>query len=165
MNIGPSESDLPGASIKKWVNKMMNRILQTGMIIFLILLFACSSQKLTAVDDRGHGVIDEQRELIKKNVQNSDKKVQLLQILDEIEQASQDFFKYYSKHNRKIVQLNQNYNSSRQDFESVIESLLQERKKLQKEVFDGRLKMVQQFQQNEWQQVFLVDSLKNNNEL
>ena len=47
---------------------MLNKIFQTGLFILLIFLFACSSQKLATVDGRGQEVVEEQRELIQKNV-------------------------------------------------------------------------------------------------
>ena len=59
--------------------------------------------------------------------------------------------------------LNRYPEATEQDFESIIESLLEERKKLQTEVLDARLNMVLQFHQNEWEDVFSADSVFNKN--
>ena len=119
----------------------------------LIFLFACSSQKRATVDDRGQEVVEEQRELIQKNVQNSDKQVQLLQILDEIEQESQDFFKYYGEYNRKIVRLNQNYNSSRQEFDQGIGDFNQQYERYLRMLIKKRFEMRKLTTRDEWAQI------------
>ena len=132
---------------------MLNKIFQTGLVILLMFLFACSSQKLATVDGRGQEVVEEQRELIQKNVQNSDKQVQLLQILDEIEQESQDFFKYYGEYNRKIVRLNQNYNSSRQEFDQGIGDFNQQYERYLRMLIKKRFEMRKLTTRDEWAQI------------
>lgn len=62
-----------------------------------------------------------------------------------------------------VSSLNRYPEATEQDFESIIESLLEERKKLQTEVLDARLNMVLQFHQNEWEHVFSADSVFNKN--
>jgi hypothetical protein len=59
--------------------------------------------------------------------------------------------------------LNRNPDATERDFEQIVQILLKERKMIQKEVLDARLNMSHKCNQNEWRQVFAVDSVINNN--
>ena len=71
----------------------------------------------------------------------------------------------YNDRVKKIAEnaslLNRNYEATEQEFEPVIDSLLQARKTLQTAVLDARFKLTDQFTQDEWQQIFIADSVKN----
>jgi hypothetical protein len=62
-----------------------------------------------------------------------------------------------------ISELNRNPNTAAGDFEQDVQSLLQERKLLQTNILNARMKMALQLQQNEWGQIFLTDSVNINN--
>jgi hypothetical protein len=63
----------------------------------------------------------------------------------------------------KMSELNRNPETVAGDFEQVLQSLLQERKLLQTNILNARMKMALQLQQNEWGQIFLADSVNINN--
>jgi len=100
---------------------MRNKMYATGLVTVLVFIFSCGSQKLINKEDSGQKVVAEQRALIKDNINDPDKQMQLLQIVDEIEKELELFFNFYHEHNQRIAQLNKNYTASRQDFEKVID--------------------------------------------
>ena len=101
------------------LNSMTNKTLHLWMITGLVFLYACSSQDLAVIDDRGQEALDEQKELIRDHIQDPEKQKQLLQVVSEIEQESIEFFNYYQDHNRKLTKLNRNYASTLPDFEQM----------------------------------------------
>jgi hypothetical protein len=90
-------------------------------LVITLLFFSCGSQKLSKVDEGGRKVIAEQKKLIQANINDPEKKTKLLQIIGEIDNESKEFYKYYLEHNNKIAQLNITFETSRQDFEKVID--------------------------------------------
>ena len=91
------------------------------ILVITLLFFSCGSQKLSKVDESGRKVIAEQKKLIQANINDPEKKTKLLQIIGEIDNESKEFYKYYLEHNNKIAQLNITFETSRQDFEKVID--------------------------------------------
>jgi len=85
-------------------------------------------------------------------------------IIDLFEKMA-DSHAIYSDRVKKIAEnvslLNHNYDATEQEFEPVIDSLLQARKTLQTTVLDARFNLTDQFMQDEWQQIFIADSVKN----
>jgi len=98
---------------------MTNKIFIAGLISVLVFLLSCSSQKLATKEDSGQKVVAEQRELIQDNIKDPEKQAKLLRIVDEVEKESQIFFKFYQEHDKRIAQLNKNFEASRQDFEGL----------------------------------------------
>ena len=90
-------------------------------IVGLMLLLSCSNQNLTTKEDKGQTVIVELRELIKTEIKDPKRQAQILQIIDGVEIESQKFFKFYQDHDKKISQLHIAYETSRDDFEKVID--------------------------------------------
>ncbi|MBW2492166.1 MAG: hypothetical protein JRE65_13575 [Deltaproteobacteria bacterium] len=91
------------------------------ILVITLLFFSCGSQKLSKVDEGRRKVIAEQKKLIQANINDPEKKTKLLQIIGEIDNESKEFYKYYLEHNNKIAQLNITFETSRQDFEKVID--------------------------------------------
>lgn len=88
------------------------------------------------------------------------------EILDLFEKMTESF----TSHNDRIKEmagniseLNRNPDTAAEDFEQVVQSLFQERKLLQANILDARMKMALQLQQNEWEQVFSADIPSKNN--
>ena len=87
----------------------------------------------------------------------------IIDLFDEITDSYVAYNDRIKKTADNAALLNRNYDATKQEFEPVIDSLLQERRKLQTEVLDARVKMADRFQEDEWQQIFAVDSLINQN--
>ena len=98
---------------------MTNKILHLWMITGLVFLYACSSQDLAVIDDRGQEALAEQKELIRKHIQDPEKQKQLLQVVSEVEQESSKFFTYYQAHHLRLTEVNRDYASQQQDFEQL----------------------------------------------
>ena len=76
---------------------------------------------------------------------------------------------HFADHKKRVKEiagetrlLNGNYDADESSFEPVIDRLLQTRKEFQAAVFNARMKMIEQVDQNEWQQMFAADSIINN---
>jgi thiamine biosynthesis lipoprotein ApbE len=98
---------------------MRNKIFHSLVIASIMILMSCSSQKLASTEDGERSAVAEQKELIRKNIKDPQKQADLLQIVGEIEKQSQEFFNFYKEHKKIIVQLNKNYQTSRQDFDQA----------------------------------------------
>ena len=88
-----------------------------GILLILISLATCSSQKLSKVDAKEIQAISELRQKINKNITDPDRKSVLLKITTEIEQKTRSFYSFYQEHNKNLTRVNKNYNATRQDFE------------------------------------------------
>ena len=98
---------------------MKKTIFINGLTILMMFLVACGNQKRASVEDSGAGVISEQRRLIQKNITDPDRQIKLLRIVTVIEKESNDFFRMYENHNKEVVRLNKDLNTSRQEFEKL----------------------------------------------
>jgi len=98
---------------------MKKNIFINGLTILMMFLVACGNQKRASMEDSGAGVISEQRRLIQKNITDPDRQTKLLRIVTEIEKQSNDFFRMYENHNKEVVRLNKDFNTSRQEFEKL----------------------------------------------
>ena len=98
---------------------MKKNIFINGLTILMMFLVSCGNQKRASVEDSGAGVISEQRRLIQKNITDPDRQIKLLRIVTVIEKESNDFFRMYENHNKEVVRLNKDLNTSRQDFEKL----------------------------------------------
>lgn len=132
---------------------MTNKILQTGLMALLVLLFSCSSQKLATTDDSGQETVTEQRELIQNNIKDPQKQAKLLQIVDDVEKQSQIFFNYYEKHIKKVTQLNKEYKTSREDFEKVIADFNQQYEVYLRMLIRKRTEMRKLTNKDEWTEI------------
>ena len=132
---------------------MTNKILQSGLITILVILFSCSSQKLATTDDRGQETVTEQRELIQNNIKDPQKQAKLLQIVDDVEKQSLIFFNYYEKHIKKVSQLNKEYKTSREDFEKVIADFNQQYEVYLRMLILKRSDMRELTTKDEWTQI------------
>jgi len=87
------------------------------------------------------------------------RQAEILDLFDKITQSVTTYNDRIQKLADQASQLNRNPEAGSQDFESMIENLLQERKKLQTEVLEVRLKMVLKFEQSQWEKVFAAEEV------
>lgn len=119
-------------------------------IVGLLLFLSCGNQNLVTKDDKGQKVIVELREIVKTEIKDSDRQKKILQIIDEVEIESQTFFKFYQDHDNKIVRLNSNYETSREDLEKVIDEFNKKYDAYLKMLIQRRGKMRQLTSRDEW---------------
>jgi hypothetical protein len=94
----------------------------TGLLLIVILFInSCSSQKLSKVDAKEIRAVSELKEQINKYITADEKRASLLKIADEIEQETRSFFTFYQEHNQRLSQVNTNYKATRQDFDKLID--------------------------------------------
>ena len=85
------------------------------------------------------------------------RQAEILDLVDKITQSVTTYNDRIQKLADQASQLNRNPEAGSGDFESLIENLLQERKKLQTEVLEVRLKMMLQFEHRQWEKVFAAE--------
>jgi hypothetical protein len=119
-------------------------------IIGLFLFLSCGNQNLVTKDDKGHKVIVELREIVKTEIKDSDRRVKILQIIDEVEIDSQAIFKFYQEHDNRIARLNSNYETSREDLEKVIAQFNKNYDAFLKMLIQRRGEMRQLTSRDEW---------------
>lgn len=88
------------------------------------------------------------------------------EILDLFEKTTESFTTHndrVKKMAENVSMLNRNPDATDHDFEQKVQNLLQKRKKLQTEVLNARLKMVDLIDPNEWEQIFSAKLPSNDN--
>jgi len=100
---------------------MARLFFKAGILFILIVLFGCGGQKVSTTEDHGQNAIIEQKELIRKHVTDPEKRSELLKIVAELEIESGIFFTYYDKHIENVRELSSNYQTSRADFQLMVE--------------------------------------------
>ena len=96
-----------------------------------------------------------------EEITEESRQTQIVELFDEINERINSYNERVKEIAQKSSQINRNPDATEKDFEQVVQSLVQEREKLQKEIMQKRFDMVDQFTADEWKQVFSSDSTTN----
>jgi len=132
----------------------MNRIIGiTGLLVAILFMTTCSSQKLSKVDEKEIRVVTELRNQINKYVNDNERRTNLLEIADDIEQETRSFFTFYQEHNNRIIQVNKNYKTTRQDFDNIINQFNDEYENYLRMLVQKRSAMRELTSDAEWEKI------------
>ncbi len=132
----------------------MKKILAITGILFLILsVMTCSGQKLSNVNEQEIKVVTELQDKIKKLVPDQERKNALLKITAQIEQETRSFYSFYQEHNKKLSRVNKNYNTTRQDFEVIINEFNDKYENYLNTLIQKRSRMKEFTTDEEWEKI------------
>lgn len=96
--------------------------------------------------------------LVEPAVFEENRQTRIIELYENINESINSYYESVKMIAENISQINCNPEATEKDFEKVVQSLMQEREKLQKEIIEARFNMVDQFTAEEWKQVFSTDS-------
>jgi DUF4097 and DUF4098 domain-containing protein YvlB len=125
----------------------------TGLLLAILFMTTCSSQKLSKVDTKEIQVISELREKINKHINDKEKRGALLTITDEMEQETRRFFSFYQEHNKKLTLVNNDYHATRKDFDEITNEFNEEYENYLRMLVKKRTAMRELTSDDEWKKI------------
>jgi hypothetical protein len=98
-------------------------------------------------------------ERVEISVVDENRQIRINNLVENINESINSYYERVKEIAENTSLINRNPDATEKDFEKVVQSLVKEREKLQKEIIEARLNMVDQFTVDEWKQVFLTDSV------
>jgi len=123
--------------------------------IILISMFAlngCAKNKATPSEDISKYTTD-MREAVSVNINEADRREQILQLIGQMEFVMQDYNKDIHTFVDRYRVLDKDYNTPRQSFKNLIMEFSTQRKQAQAEIFDLHFKAVALMSKEEWDKV------------
>jgi hypothetical protein len=109
---------------------------------------------LSVADLPGQAFVDNIRSFAKQNISERDRKKEILSLVDDMEDALEDFSEQLKDSGKSMVKLNRDRSSTRQGFKEVLDDLNESRMSTQEKILDLRFKMKDRMTREEWQTAF-----------
>jgi hypothetical protein len=93
-------------------------------------------------------------DLVETAVVEENRQTRIIGLYENINESINSYYERVKVIAESTSRINRNPDASEKDFEQVVQSLIQEREKLQKEIIEARFNMVDQLTVDEWKQVF-----------
>ena len=97
-------------------------------------------------------------DLVETGVVEENRQTRIIELYENVNESINSYYERVKEIAENTSRINRNPDATEKDFEKVVQSLMQERKKLQKEIIDARFNIVDQLTVDEWKQVFSTDS-------
>lgn len=123
--------------------------------IILISTFAlnnCAKNKATPAEDISKYTRD-MREAVSANINDADRREQVLQLIGQMESVMLDFNKDIHTFVDQYRVLDKDYSTPRQSFNSLIEEFSTQRRQAQNKIFDLHFKAIALMTKEEWDQI------------
>jgi hypothetical protein len=101
---------------------------------------------------------------IKNVVVDENRQADIIEDVEKINDSIASYVDEVKQTAKNISSLNKDHAAGEQEFEAVINELLEKRKTVQIQVVEARLHMAAQLQSDEWEQLFNPKNEKENNE-
>lgn len=122
------------------------------MLISMFALNGCAKNKATPSEDISKYTRD-MRQAISVNINDVDRREQVLQLIGQMEMVMQDFNMDIQTFVDQYRVLDKDYNTPRQSFKNLIVEFSTQRKQAQNKIFDLHFKAVALMTKEEWGQV------------
>jgi hypothetical protein len=134
----------------------------TAALVLTLFLAVAGCGKLKkkepATFEPGQKWLQDMRTHINKVITDTDRKSQLLGVVDQFEQEMEDMDLAVQRYNKKIFAVDSDYNSTAEDFRNVFNDFHQEKILFQKRFLDLRFKMVDLTTPEEWKKLADISS-------
>ena len=97
-------------------------------------------------------------DLVETSVVEENRQTRIIELYENVNESINFYYKRVKEIAENTSRINRNPDATGKDFEKVVQSLMQERQKLQNEIIEARFNMVDQLTVEEWKQVFSTDS-------
>ena len=97
-------------------------------------------------------------DLVETAVVEENRQTRIIELYENVNESINSYYERVKEIAENTSQINRNPDATGKDFEKVVQSLMQERQKLQNEIIEARFNMVDQLTVEEWKQVFSTDS-------
>lgn len=135
---------------------MKQRLRFFGLILIMLFgmyaLNGCAKNKATPSEDISKYTTD-MRQAVSVNINQADRREQILQLIGQMELVMQDFNKDIHAFVDQYRILDKDYNTPRQSFKNLIVEFSSQRKQAQEEIFDLHFKAVALMSKEEWDKV------------
>jgi hypothetical protein len=89
------------------------------------------------------------------------RQIRINELFNKINESINSYKERVKEISENTSRLNRNPDATEKDFDQIVQSLVQEREKLQKEIIEARFNMIDQFTAEEWEQVLSTNSAIN----
>ena len=127
-------------------------VLVPFVLISMFALNGCAKNKATPSEDISKYTTD-MREAVSVNINEADRREQILHLIGQMELVMQDFNKDIHVFVDQYRVLDKDYNTPRQSFKNLIVEFSSQRKQAQAEIFDLHFKAVALMSKEEWDKV------------
>ena len=135
---------------------MKQRLRFLGLILIMLFsmnaLNGCAKNKAEPSEDISKYTTD-MREAVSVNINEADRREQILQLIGQMELVMQDYNKDIHTFVDRYRVLDKDYNTPRQSFKNLIMEFSTQRKQAQAEIFDLHFKAVALMSKEEWDKV------------
>ena len=128
-------------------------LIPPAIVLLLLLLAACSGSKTTPDRSQGEEPLNEQKNLIEKNISDETKKAEMLKLVDSFEIDVESFYSYYSKHRERMTTLHRAYDTTPKQFEQARSEFIPKYKEFLSTVISKRMKLRDLSTQEEWKSI------------
>ena len=97
-------------------------------------------------------------DLVETAVVEENRQTRIIELYENVNESINFYYERVKEIAENTSRINRNPDATEKDFEKVVQSLMQERQKLQNEIIEARFNMVDQLTVDEWKQVFSTDS-------
>ena len=100
-------------------------------------------------------------DMVETTLVEEKRQTRIIELFENINESINSYNERVKEIAENTSRINRNPDATEEDFEQIVQSLVQEREKLQKEIIEARFNMVDQFTAEEWKQVLSTDSATN----
>jgi predicted nucleic acid-binding Zn-ribbon protein len=108
----------------------------------------------SAADLPGQGFVDRLNAFIEQSVTQPDRRKTLSSDVDDIETALEHFSKQLKKAAKRLIKTNEDHDTNRAAFETILDELSQERSDTQQKILELRFSIRDRISRKEWQKAF-----------
>jgi hypothetical protein len=125
--------------------------------VLLLSLAGCGGKNTKSVYGPGHDWVNDMRERVQEQIDDPDKVADLLLVVDQVEETvielDQNVMDYYTA----LTKLDKNYNSTRDEFQAVMDQFNKEREEAFEEVLGHVFKMKKIAGREDWKKLSDID--------